>query len=154
MTRHIRDLTSTENLLVVSSRFWFKAHMYRCNTPLILLRDVFKSANLSNSIRDFHSVMMAVAHMTKSKLSPNYQTPVTGVAEELLIKIIRLAQRGDDEELNAIFSKFFFEGDSAHFINAANNVAENFFKNNLIIKSNVNENIFYQELDRKEYAVN
>ena len=92
--------------------------MYRCNTPLILLRDVFKSANLSNSIRDFHSVMMAVAHMTKSKLSPNYQTPVTGVAEELLIKIIRLAQRGDDEELNTIFSKFFFEGDSAHFINA------------------------------------
>ena len=108
MTRHLRDLTSTENLLVVSSRFWFKAHMYRCNTPLILLRDVFKSANLSNSIRDFHSVMMAVAHMTKSKLSPNYQTPVTGVAEELLIKIIRLAQRGDDEELNTIFSKFFF----------------------------------------------
>ena len=92
MTRHLRDLTSTENVLVVSSRFWFKAHMYRCNTPLILLRDVFKSANLSNSIRDFHSVMMAVAHMTKSKLSPNYQTPVTGVAEELLIKIIRLAQ--------------------------------------------------------------
>ena len=77
MTRHLRDLTSTENLLVVSSRFWFKAHMYRCNTPLILLRDVFKSANLSNSIRDFHSVMMALAHMTKSKLSPNYQTPVT-----------------------------------------------------------------------------
>ena len=36
---------------------------------------------------------MALAHMTKSKLSPNYQTPVTGVAEELLIKIIRLAQR-------------------------------------------------------------
>ena len=66
----------------------------------------------------------------------------------------RLAQRGDDEELNTIFSKFFFEGDSAHFINAANNVAENFFKNNFIIKSNVNENIFYQELDRKEYAVN
>ena len=98
--------------------------------------------------------MMAVAHMTKSKLSPNYQTPVTGVAEELLIKIIRLAQRGDDEELNKIFSKFFFEGDSAHFINAANNVAENFFRNNLIIKSDVNENIFYQELDRKEYAVN
>ena len=83
MTRHLRDLTSTENLLVVSSRFWFKAHMFRCNTPLILLRDVFKSANLSNSIRDFHSIMMAVAHMTKSKLSPNYQTPVTGVAEEL-----------------------------------------------------------------------
>ena len=128
--------------------------MFRCNTPLILLRDVFKSANLSNSIRDFHSVMMAVAHMTKSKLSPNYQTPVTGVAEELLIKIIRLAQRGDDEELNKIFSKFFFEGDSSHFISAANNVAENFFKNNLIIKSDVNENIFYQELNTKEYAVN
>lgn len=128
--------------------------MFRCNTPLILLRDVFKSANLSNSIRDFHSVMMAVAHMTKSKLSPNYQTPVTGVAEELLIKIIRLAQRGDDEELNIIFSKFFFEGDSSHFISAANNVAENFFKNNLIIKSDVNENIFYQELNTKEYAVN
>ena len=53
-----------------------------------------------------------------------------------------------------MFSKFFFEGDSEHFINAANNVAENFFKNNFIIKSNVSENIFYQELDRKEYAVN
>ena len=77
MTRHLRDLTSTENLLVVSSRFWFKAHMFRCNTPLILLSDVFKSANLSNSIRDFHSVMMAVAHMTKSKLSPNYHVEST-----------------------------------------------------------------------------
>ena len=52
--------------------------------------------------------MMAVAHMTKSKLSPNYQTPVTGVAEELLIKIIMLAQRGNDEELNDIFSKYLF----------------------------------------------
>ena len=109
MTRHLRDLTSTENLLVVSSRFWFKAHMYRCNTPLILLRDVFKSANLSNFIRDFHSLMMAVAHMTKSKLSPNYQTPVTGVAEELLIKIIMLAQRGDDEEMNEYSLNIFLK---------------------------------------------
>ena len=117
MTRHLRDLTSTENLLVVSSRFWFKAHMFRCNTPLILLRDVFKSSNLSTSIRDFHSLMMAIAHMTKSKLSPNYQTPVTGVAEELLIKIIMLAQRGNDEQMNDIFSKYFFEGDANHFIN-------------------------------------
>ena len=107
MTRHLRDLTSTENLLVVSSRFWFKAHMFRCNTPLILLRDVFKSSNFINSIRDFHSLMMAIAHMTKSKLSPNYQTPVTGVAEELLIKIIMLAQRGDDEQMNDIFLNIF-----------------------------------------------
>ena len=70
MTRHIRDLTTSENLLVVSSRFWFKAHMFKCNTPLILLRDVFKLANLSNSIRDFHSLMMAIAHMTKTKKIP------------------------------------------------------------------------------------
>ena len=53
--------------------------------------------------------MMAIAHMTKSKLSPNYQTPVTGVAEELLIKIIMLAQRGNDEQMNDIFSKYFLK---------------------------------------------
>ena len=107
--RHIRDLTSSENLLVVSSRFWFKAHVFKCNTPLILLRDVFKSVKLSNSIRDFHSLMMGIAHMTKAKDLPAYRSPVTGEAEELLIKIIRLAQRGDDKELNTIFSKFFFK---------------------------------------------
>ena len=84
--RHIRDLTSSENLLVVSSRFWFKAHVFKCNTPLILLRDVFKSAKLSNSIRDFHSLMMGIAHMTKAKDLPAYRSPVTGEAEELLIK--------------------------------------------------------------------
>jgi len=154
MTRHLRDLTSTENLLVVSSRFWFKAHMFRCNTPLILLRDVFKSSNLSTSIRDFHSLMMAIAHMTKSKLSPNYQTPVTGVAEELLIKIIMLAQRGNDEQMNDIFSKYFFEGDANHFIQAANNLADDFLRNNFIIKSAVYENIFYQGFDRNEHTVN
>ena len=98
--------------------------------------------------------MMAIAHMTKSKLSPNYQTPVTGVAEELLIKIIMLAQRGNDEQMNDIFSKYFFEGDSNHFIQAANNLADDFLRNNFIIKSAVNENIFYQEFDRKEHAVN
>ena len=154
MTRNLRDLTSSENLLVVSSRFWFKAHMYRCNTPLILLRDVFKSANLSNSIRDFHSLMMAIAHMTKSKLSPNYQTPVTGVAEELLIKIIRLAQRGRYEEMTEIFSSYFFEGDADHFIQAADNLAANFMKNNFIIKNSFDENIYYQEPSKNKHAVN
>ena len=76
MTRHLRDLTSSENLLVVSSRFWFKAHMYRCNTPLILLRDVFKSANLSNCIRDFHSLMMAIAPVSYTHLTLPTRVPV------------------------------------------------------------------------------
>ena len=141
MTRHLRDLTSSENLLVVSSRFWFKAHMYRCNTPLILFRD-------------FHSLMMAIAHMTKSKLSPNYQTPVTGVGEELLIKIIRLAQRGRYEEMTEIFSSYFFEGDADHFIQAADNLAANFMKNNFIIKNSFDENIYYQESSKNKHAVN
>ena len=53
-----------------------------------------------------------------------------------------------------LFSKYFFEGDANHFIQAANNLADDFLRNNFIIKSAVNENIFYQEFDRKEHAVN
>ena len=56
--------------------------------------------------------------------------------------------------MNDIFSKYFFEGDANHFIQAANNLADDFLRNNFIIKSAVNENIFYQEFDRKEHAVN
>ena len=154
MTRHIRDLTTSENLLVVSSRFWFKAHMFKCNTPLILLRDVFKSANLSNSIRDFHSLIMAIAHMTKTKSIPTYQSPVTGNAEELLIKVVKLAQRGGEEDLDKIFSEFFFEGDSKHFINAATNLAEDFFCNDLVIMDKRTNDIFYQENKKQAYVIN
>ena len=152
--RHIRDLTSSENLLVVSSRFWFKAHVFKCNTPLILLRDVFRSAKLSNSIRDFHSLMMGIAHMTKAKDLPAYRSPVTGEAEELLIKIIKFSQRGYDEDLHEIFSESFFEGDIKHFLTAANNVADEFFKNDLIIRDDATEIISYQENKEKAYAVN
>ena len=154
MTRHIRDLTTSENLLVVSSRFWFKAHMFKCNTPLILLRDVFKSANLSNSIRDFHSLMMAIAHMTKTKKIPTYQSPITGNAEELLITVIKLAQRGDEEELEKIFSECFFEGDSKHFISAATNLAEDFFHNDLVIMDKISNYNFYQENKKQVFAIN
>ena len=154
MTRHIRDLTTSENLLVVSSRFWFKAHIFKCNTPLILLRDVFKSANLSNSIRDFHSLMMAIAHMTKTKKIPTYQSPITGNAEELLIKIVKLAQRGGEKDLEKIFSECFFEGDSKHFINAATNLAEDFFCNDLVIMDKRTNDIFYQENKKQAYAIN
>ena len=56
--------------------------------------------------------------------------------------------------MNDIFSKYFFEGDANHSIQAANNLADDFLRNNFIIKSAVYENIFYQGFDRNEHTVN
>jgi hypothetical protein len=98
--------------------------------------------------------MMAIAHMTKTKKIPTYQSPITGNAEELLIKIVRLAQRGGEEDLENIFSECFFEGDSKHFINAATNLAEDFFCNDLVIMDERKNDIFYQENKKQAYAIN
>ena len=51
-----------------------------------------------------------------------------------------------------MWSEYFFI--KVLILSGAANSLASFFRNNFIIKSDVNENIFYQELDRKEYAVN
>ena len=44
MERNIKNLGTAENILVLCSRFWLKAHVFKCNTPLILIDHTFKAA--------------------------------------------------------------------------------------------------------------
>ena len=41
MERNIKNLGTAENILVLCSRFWLKAHVFKCNTPLILIDHTF-----------------------------------------------------------------------------------------------------------------
>ena len=56
MERNIKDLGTAENILILCSRFWLKAQVFRCNTPLILIDHTFKAAKLDNCVRDFHTL--------------------------------------------------------------------------------------------------
>ena len=48
MERNIKNLGTAENILVLCSRFWLKAHVFKCNTPLILIDHTFKAAKIDS----------------------------------------------------------------------------------------------------------
>jgi hypothetical protein len=94
MERSIKNLGTAENILILCSRFWLKAHVFRCNTPLILIDHTFKAAKLDNSVRYFHTLMMGLSHLNKTNLRSDFMTsPLTSKNENLLIEIIAFAQK-------------------------------------------------------------
>ena len=104
MERNIKDLGTAENILILCSRFWLKAHVFRCNTPLILIDHTFKAAKLDNCVRDFHTLMMGLSHVNKSHLRSDFMTsPSTSKTEDLLIEIVTLAQKDMEDDLRNIF---------------------------------------------------
>ena len=68
MERNIKNLGTAENILVLCSRFWLKAHVFKCNTPLILIDHTFKAAKIDDSVRYFHTLMMGRSHLNKTNL--------------------------------------------------------------------------------------
>ena len=91
MERSIKNLGTAENILILCSRFWLKAHVFRCNTPLILIDHTFKAAKLDNSVRYFHTLMMGLSHLNKTNLRSDFMTsPLTSKNENLLIEIANL----------------------------------------------------------------
>ena len=108
MERNIKNLGTAENILVLCSRFWLKAHVFKCNTPLILIDHTFKAAKLDNSVRYFHTLMMGLSHLNKTNLRSDFMTsPLTSKNENLLIEIISFAQKDLKEDIYNIFGPYF-----------------------------------------------
>ena len=119
MKKNIKNLGTAENILILCSRFWLKAHVFRCNTPLILIDHTFKAAKLDDCVRDFHTLMMGLSHVNKCHLRSDFMTsPSTSKTEDLLIEIVSLAQKDMTEELRSIFGPYFPESDAEHFFNS------------------------------------
>ena len=72
MKKSIKNLGTAENILILCARFWLKAHVFKCNTPLILIDHTFKAAKLDNSVRHYHTLMMGLSHLNKSNLNGAY----------------------------------------------------------------------------------
>ena len=143
MERNIKDLGTAENILILCSRFWLKAHVFRCNTPLILIDHTFKAAKLDNCVRDFHTLMMGLSHVNKSHLRSDFMTsPSTSKTEDLLIEIVTLAQKDMEDDLRNIFGPYFPEADAEHFYNAGYNLGKKFMSSDLIIHEKYKDNIY------------
>ena len=136
MKRSIKDLGTAENILILCARFWLKAHVFRCNTPLILIDHTFKAAKLDKCVRDFHTLMMG-------RLRSDFMTaPSTSKTEDLLIEIVSLAQKDMTDELQNIFGPYFPESDAEHFFNAGYSLGKKFMKSDLIINEKYKDNIY------------
>ena len=143
MERNIKDLGTAENILILCSRFWLKAHVFRCNTPLILIDHTFKAAKLDNCIRDFHTLMMGLSHVNKSHLGSDFMTsPSTSKTEDLLIEIVTLSQKDLKEDLYNVFGPYFPEADAEHFFNSGYNLGKKFMSSDLIINEKYKDNIY------------
>tara|TARA_B100000459_G_scaffold136485_1_gene93094 strand:- start:424 stop:894 length:471 start_codon:yes stop_codon:yes gene_type:complete len=143
MERNIKNLGTAENILILCSRFWLKAHVFRCNTPLILIDHTFKAAKLDNSVRYFHTLMMGLSHLNKTNLRSDFMTsPLTSKNESLLIEIIAFAQKDMKEDIYSIFGPYFPEADAEHFVNAGFNLGKKFMNSDLIIHEKYKDNIY------------
>ena len=143
MKKSIKNLGTAENILILCARFWLKAHVFKCNTPLILIDHTFKAAKLDNSVRHFHTLMMGLSHLNKSNLNCDFMTsPSTSKNEELLIEIISHAQKDMKEDIYDIFGPYFPEADAEHFVNAGYSLGKKFMNSDLIINEKFNDNIY------------
>ena len=143
MERNIKNLGTAENILVLCSRFWLKAHVFKCNTPLILIDHTFKAAKLDNSVRYFHTLMMGLSHLNKTNLRSDFMTsPLTSKNENLLIEIISFAQKDLKEDIYNIFGPYFPEADAEHFVNAGFSLGKKFMGSDLIIHEKFRDNIY------------
>lgn len=143
MKKNIKNLGTAENILILCSRFWIKAHVFRCNTPLILIDHTFKAAKLDDCVRDFHTLMMGLSHVNKCHLRSDFMTsPSTSKTEDLLIEIVSLAQKDMTEDLRSIFGPYFPESDAEHFFNSGYRLGKKFLSSDLIIHEKYNDNIY------------
>ena len=110
MERNIKNLGTAENILVLCSRFWLKAHVFKCNTPLILIDHTFKAAKIDDSVRYFHTLMMGLSHLNKTNLRSDFMTsPLTSKNENLLIEIISFAQKDMKEDISLLVANSYLQ---------------------------------------------